>query len=323
MSTDSAGRPSMGPQVHPDLCTALPAAPAQPEPPPYVVVTPVRDEVRHVQRTLESVARQTHRPRRWILVDDGSTDGTTAVLQSFARQHAWVDLVTRADRGHRAAGGGVVEAFYDGFARLDVIQWQYLAKLDGDLSFEPDYFSRCFAHFGAEPSLGIGGGTVCVPGPDGPRVDSMGDPPFHVRGATKIYRRSCWEAIAPLAGGPGWDTLDEVAANLHGWRTRTFADLTVLQHKPTGSVDGGWRDAIKNGRANYHTGYHPLFMVAKCLKRMRNRPYGLEAAGLLMGFVQGYLGGVPRLADEGAVRYLRGQQLRRLLLRPSIYSRSS
>jgi hypothetical protein len=197
--------------------------------------------------------------------------------------------------------------------------WDFIVKLDGDLSFEADYFERCFDRFASDARLGIGGGTVCAQQGSNLRVDSVGDPAFHVRGATKIYRRECWRQIAPLVCAPGWDTVDEVSANRHGWATRTFGDLLVVQHKPTGSADGCWRNAFKNGRANYLTGYHPAFMVAKCVKRVVKRPFGVESLGLLAGFATGHLKRMPRPADIATIRYLRQQQLRRLLLRPSIY----
>jgi glycosyltransferase involved in cell wall biosynthesis len=288
-------------------------------PPLYAVITPVRDEANHIRRTLESMEDQTVRPLCGVIVDDGSTDGTGALLDTFAGEHDWVEVEHRPDRGRRAAGGGVMEAFHAGLAKLKGVPWDYLVKLDGDLSFEPDYFERCLAQFEADPALGIGGGTVCAFVNAHLEIESAGDPPFHVRGATKIYRRVCFEAIGPLIQAPGWDTLDEVQANRLGWKTRTFADLALLQHKPTGSADGCWKNAFKNGRANYFTGYHPAFVLAKCAKRIGREPFGVESAGLFAGYFSGYLKRLPHLADADTVRYLRGQQMRRLLQQDSIY----
>lgn len=287
--------------------------------PSYTIVTPVRDEVACIGRTLDAVAGQTALPLQWIIVDDGSTDGTDIILDRFAADHSWVIVLHRGNRGFRANGGGVMDAFYAGFALVEPSQWDYLVKLDGDLSFSPDYFERCLEKFAAEPDLGIGGGTVCEDVDGALHVESVGDPPFHVRGATKIYRRSCWEQIAPLIKAPGWDTLDEVRANYFGWRTRTFPDLAVVQLKPTGSADGTWSNAVKNGRANYLTGYHPAFMLAKCAKRALRKPYFIEALGLATGFLSGYAMRLPQSADAETRRYLRQQQVRRLLMRRSIY----
>ena len=285
----------------------------------YVVITPVRNEAEHIERTLESMARQTLPPLHWVIVDDGSTDGTPAILAGAAARYPWLTVVRRGDRGFRKSGGGVVEAFDDGYAALPTSDWDYVVKLDGDLWFEPDYFERCLKHFDTDPRLGIAGGRVRVKKAGEWRIDSPGDPLFHVRGATKIYRRECWNVIQPLIRQPGWDTVDEVRANMRGWTTRSIADVAVFQQRATGSVDGAWRNWVKNGVANYVTGYHPLFMLGKCVKRLWGSPPVLPAIALWLGFCSGYVNGITRIEDASAIRYLRGQQLRRLSFRSSIY----
>lgn len=284
----------------------------------YVVITAVRNESAHIEKTLMSVMAQTVLPTRWIIVDDGSTDGSSEIVDAYAARASWISVVHKPDRGYRVPGGGVVEAFYAGYALLRDEEWDFIVKLDGDVSFASDYFERCFEIFAAVVELGIGGGTVCRLDCGRLRIDSIGDPPFHVRGATKIYRRACWERISPLVMAPGWDTVDEVKANLYGWTTGTFRGLVVVQHKPTGAADGSWRDAYKNGRANYIAGYHPLFMLAKCVKRALHRPVLVQSLALFAGFFSGYVKAIPQ-ADEEVVRYLRKQQVRRLLLQSSLY----
>ncbi len=288
--------------------------------PKYVVITPVRDEADYIGRTIESMETQTLRAARWIIVNDGSTDSTPQIIDAAAARHPWITVLHRQDRGSRASGGGVVEAFNEGYARLAGISWDFLVKLDGDVSFDADYFSRCCEKFAADATLGIGGGTICVVEGGELTVESAGDPFFHVRGATKIYRHACWEEIGPLVQAPGWDTIDEVKANLKGWTTCTFPELRLVQHKPTGSADGTWRNAFKNGRANYVTGYDPVFMLAKCIKRAVGKPPFVCGVAMGLGFCSGYWRGLPQVPDSTAIRYLRGQQRRRLLLRPSIYS---
>lgn len=287
--------------------------------PKYIIITPVRDEALYIEKTVESVSHQTILPFLWIIVDDGSTDGTSEILDTCTAQASWIKVIHRGNRGFRANGSGVMEAFYAGYSVISDESWDFIIKLDGDLSFSPDYFEQCFKIFEIETQLGIGGGTICQLENGQLRMDSEGDPPFHVRGATKIYRRACWEKIYPLIKAPGWDTLDEVKANLHGWTTRTFAELKLVQHKATGGADGFWRDRFKNGRANYITGYHPIYMLAKCVKRSLRRPILLESLALLAGFCSGYLKRIPQVQDDEVIRYLRQQQIRFLLRQPGIY----
>jgi biofilm PGA synthesis N-glycosyltransferase PgaC len=285
----------------------------------YVVITPVRNEEKNFPRTVEAILAQSVRPSAWIVVDDGSTDDTGTIAETAASNHDWIDVIHRDDRGFREPGKGVIDAFYDGFALIGASKWDFLVKLDGDLAFAPNYFAACFERFEQDASLGIGGGVVY--GDRGGRlmVESAGDPSFHVRGATKIYRRACWEQIGGLIHMPGWDSVDELKANMLGWKTRTFADIQIQQLKGSGSADGEWRNWVKNGLANYVAGYHPLFMLAKCSKRLFARPYGIGAAGLASGFLKGYVRGIVRVDDRNLIGYVRTQQLRKLMYRTSIW----
>jgi biofilm PGA synthesis N-glycosyltransferase PgaC len=284
----------------------------------YIIITPVRNEGKRFQETAMWITTQTLRPVQWIIVDDGSSDGTETIADRYSSQYSWISVVHRSDRGSRQPGAGVIEAFYEGYESLTVRDWAYLVKLDGDLSAAPDYFERCLNEFQESPQLGIGGGLVSEPNQISELV--CPHPMFHVRGATKIYRRACWDSIGGLLKAPGWDTLDEVKANMLGWETRTFLNIPVRQLKATGSADGSWNDAVKNGLANYISGYHPLFLIAKCLRRIGRQPYLLGASGILYGYITGYLKRIPRVKDRALIHYLRKQQLRRLVGRSSIWT---
>jgi biofilm PGA synthesis N-glycosyltransferase PgaC len=284
----------------------------------YVVITPVRDEEEFIAATIESMIRQTIRPHEWVIVDDGSKDNTATIIKDYADRYPWIRMVNRKDRGFRKSGGGVVDAFNDGFRTLNSNNWEFMVKFDGDLTFEPEYFEKCFEEFERDPKLGIGGGVICYI-VDG--VKQMEEAPaFHVRGATKIYRKACWEGIGDFWPAPGWDTMDEVKANSLGWSTRSFGDLHLVHHRPTGTTDGLWGGLVKYGRANYICGYHPLFMLGKCLRRLGQKPLLLGSFGLMYGYVTGYLKRVPQVSDPVAIAYLRRQQLNRLMGRKSIWS---
>jgi glycosyltransferase involved in cell wall biosynthesis len=287
----------------------------------YVIVSPVRNEEEFLPLAVDSLAAQTIRPRQWIIVDDGSSDSTAAIARAAAREHEWIRVVQRADRGFRQPGGGVIDAFYDGLLVNAEVDWEFVVKLDGDLSFEPDYFARCLDRFARDRSLGIGGGTICRKRGSALVSEAPDDPPFHVRGATKIYRRECWDAIEGLIRAPGWDTVDEYRANMLGWTTYTFPDLKLWHHRPAGAAQGTWKNWVKNGLANYVAGYHPLFMACKCVKRAVDPPYGIVALGLMAGFVSGYFRRVPQVGDPALIQYVRQQQLRRLCLRESLWDR--
>jgi poly-beta-1,6-N-acetyl-D-glucosamine synthase len=276
----------------------------------YVVISPVRDEEAYIRLTVDCMAQQTIVPKEWVLINDGSSDKTGDILDEYARRYPWIRVVHRANRGFRKAGGGVVEAFNAGYNALEFRDWDFLVKLDGDLSFEPDYFEKCFQNFEKEPRLGVGGGVICYL--ENGVKEFEPSPAFHVRGATKIYKRDCWDAIGGFWPAPGWDTMDEVKANMLGWTTRSFLDLHIVHFRRTGTADGQWAGLVKNGRANYICGYHPLFMISKCIGRIVKKPYLIGAIGLFYGFLSGYWKRIPQVDDLKTISYLRRQQLGRL-----------
>jgi poly-beta-1,6-N-acetyl-D-glucosamine synthase len=288
----------------------------------YIVITPARNEAVHIGETIASMAAQRDLPRAWVIVNDGSTDATADIIEAAAREHSWIIPLHRPDRGARKQGSGVIEAFDDGLQLVKDQAWDFLVKFDADLSFDEHYFSRCLGKFGEDSSLGIGGGLICQE-IDGKLVcESPRDPAFHVRGATKIYRRACWEAIGGLIRAPGWDTADELKANMLGWRTYSFADVPLRHHRFTGTADGTWNNCVKFGLSNYITRYHPLFMAAKCLRRTVQRPYLIGALGQAWGYCKGYLTKTARVDGEEYVRYVHRQQMNRLRNRPSLWDRT-
>jgi glycosyltransferase involved in cell wall biosynthesis len=276
----------------------------------YVIITPVRDEEQHIEKTIAAILVQTVQPAQWVIVDDGSTDRTGEIVDRYSSQFPWIRVIHRLNRGFRKAGGGVMEAFYDGYNALQGGDWEFLVKLDGDLSFSSEYFQKCFEHFRERPRLGIGGGEI-YHDMDG-KMTLESNPKFHVRGATKIYRRACWEAIGGLWKAPGWDTIDEVKANMLGWETGAFEDLHLLHHRLTGSAEGLLRNCVKRGVACYISGYHPLFVTASCLYRLVKKPYIVGSVAIYYGFLKSYVSGTPRFNDAQLIGYVRRQQLRRL-----------
>jgi len=284
----------------------------------YVIITPVRNEEAYIAATIKSVIQQSLIPLEWVIVNDGSQDNTGKIIDDYARQYDWIRTTHVENRGFRKAGGGVVETFYKGYSLLTSNDYDFLVKLDGDLAFEADYFEKCFGHFERNPGLGIGGGFICN-FTNGRFVVDNTNPLFHVRGATKIYRRECWKAIDGLISAPGWDTLDEVKANMLNWETCSFPELKIFHLRPTGAADGTWTNWVKNGRANYFSGYHPLFMIFKCMKRVFQKPYFVISLALFWGFMKGYLMREKQVNDLTLIKYLRKQQLRKLLLMNTIW----
>jgi hypothetical protein len=192
-----------------------------------------------------------------------------------------------------------------------------MSKIDGDLSFNPTYFESTFKKFAENPKLGIGGGVLYHTTESGPVLETH--PKFHVRGGAKIYRRECWNAIGGLWVGPGSDTVDEVKANMLGWTSMSFSDLLMHHHRFTGATYGKWGALVKSGKCDYVVGYHPLFLLAKAAVRLFQRPRLIGSAGLIYGYVAGYLQRTEQVNDAAFISYIRSQQLARLFGRETIW----
>ncbi len=276
----------------------------------YVLITPARNEAAIIERTLQSVIHQTIRPAQWVIVDDGSVDQTGAILDRYASDFPWISVLHRRDRGFCDEYVGTIETILAGYGSITTADWEFMGFLDADIELAPTYFERCLGEFHADPRLGIGGGELSEFSGGVWKVQR--GPQDHVRGATKIYRRKCWDAIG-LKPISGYDTYDEIKAHYLGWHTRSFPTIQAIHLRPVGASWGSWRDAVKNGHMDYFLGYHPLFMVAKCLRRLVAKPYLINSLGHVWGYLRGYVQRRPRVADPMVIAFLRKQQLRRLL----------
>lgn len=272
----------------------------------YVVITPVRDEEAYIGKTLSSVVAQTVKPRRWIIVDDGSADRTAEIVGKYAAEHSWITMIQREDRGFRQRGPGVVDAFYAGLEQVAPTAYEVVVKLDGDLSFAPDYFEDLLGEFEANPRLGIASGQPYTPG-GGEWVTQQAHYP-RTHGPTKAYRRQCFEAIGGLRRSLGWDGVDDWHARMLGWEARSFAHLIVLHHRDYGSAYGRLQGFIEQGQGAYFMGYHPLYLFARAGRRMFMRPYFAGGLGMIWGYTVSWLAGREQVEPELA-RFVRREQL--------------
>jgi hypothetical protein len=194
-------------------------------------------------------------------------------------------------------------------------QYDYIFRLDADLSFEPDLCGRLIAEFGKDPRLGIAGPTLWEPSREG--WHEIAAPSFHTRGAAKMYSSVCFSAIGGLDAEIGWDTLDEARAMMLGFRTRSFRHLKARHHRPQGAA-AGWRARIAAGESAYKVGYSPMFMLARATRQTFSS-FPFAGALLLAGFVKGYVRRPRRSAAPELIKFIRQQQVRRLLLMESLW----
>lgn len=288
-----------------------------------VVISPCRDEAETLERTIASMERQSLRPERWIIVDDGSTDATPQILERAAKKIPWLQVVRRENRGFRKVGGGVIEAFDVGRASID-FPYEFIAKLDVDLEFGPRYLERALQHFAADESLAALSGRVHMRR-NGRVVEEFSMIPEAVAGCFKLYRRESFESIGGFVQGVMWDGIDIHRSRMAGHTTKNVDDeeLRILHLRPMGASDRSiWRGRLRWGEGQWFMGSAFSYIVGSGVHRMRERPYLLGGLLIIVGYLKAALLGRPRYDDAEFRRELRRWQRQRLLEAIGLRSKS-
>lgn len=281
--------------------------------PTYVVVTPARNEARSIELTIKSVVEQTVRPLKWVIVSDGSTDGTDEIVSRYAAEHQWIELVRMPERRERHFAGKVY-AFRAGYEKLKGIDYDVIASLDGDISFDEGYFSFLLQKLVEDPALGLVGTPFKEKG-----SSQVYDYRFvsieHVSGACQVFRRQCFEQVGgytPIKGG-GVDHIMVVTARMKGWKTRTFTDKTCLHHREMGTAQHGLLMArFKSGTKDYAFGNHPAWEVFRTFYQMTKRPWIIGGLALLSGYTWAAVRRLERPVSSELVSFTRREQMQRL-----------
>jgi hypothetical protein len=280
----------------------------------YVVISPCRNEQDYMRRTLDTVLAQTVPPALWVIVDDGSTDTTPAILADYAARHPCLRIVHKPDRGHRAVGPGVVEAFYAGLATVDLESFPFLCKLDLDLDLPPRYFEALLERMHADPRLGSASGKPYMRLSSGRLVSEKCGDEMSV-GMTKFYRTACFRQIGGFVREVMWDAIDCHKARQLGWTVRSWdePDLRFEHLRPMGSSQKGvLTGRARHGFGQYYMGSDPLYFAATCAFRMAHPPYVIGGLAMLWGYAEAWLRGLPQHADAELRRFVRAYQRRAL-----------
>ena len=278
----------------------------------YVLVSPCRDEAKYVRRTLDSVAAQSVPPRLWIVVDDGSTDGTSEILEDYARRLPYLRVVRRKDRGERKVGPGVVEAFYAGLETTRLEEFDYLCKLDMDLDLPARYFELLMTRMESDPRIGTTSGKPWFVHPrSGALVPEVCGDEMSV-GMTKFYRVACFKEIGGFVRQVMWDGIDCHRARMLGWIAESvdqeairFVHLRPMASSETNILKGRKRE----GYGQYFMGSAPLYMLARTVSRLPTHPVAIGAMMTLWGYTSSALTGAQRYDDVAFRRFVRRYQL--------------
>ena len=277
----------------------------------YVLITPARNEAQHIELTLRSMVAQTLRPIRWVIVSDGSTDGTDEIVGRYTAVHPWVELLRMPERRERHFAGKV-QAFNAGYERVQNLDFDIVGNLDGDTSFEADHFEYLIARMNESSDLGVTGAPFRELGL---QYDYRFSNIENVWGGCQLFRRRCFEEIGgyrPLKGG----CIDHVAvlsARQCGWKTRTFPQRVCIHHRPMGTaLHGSITAKFRLGAKDYSVGNHPLWQIARSIYQTTRPPYLLGGIALASGYVWSAMRRAERAIPAELIAFVRQEQMQRL-----------
>ncbi|MBN1597544.1 MAG: polysaccharide deacetylase family protein [Bacteroidales bacterium] len=277
----------------------------------YYIISPARNEEKFIESTIQSVINQTILPKEWIVVNDGSKDRTEEIVKQYCSQYNWIKLINLPDRGYSKYGSGVVEAFYKAFDLIKDENFDFVVKLDCDLSFDKDYFRQIFIRFELNAKLGIASGHTYIQ-KNGKLI--WEDAPLdHTRGPSKVYKKECFEDIGGLKITLGWDNIDEVTARMNGWETRSYTELKLTHLRQLGSTIGILAGNRRHGYTDYITGYHPLYFLIKTIYRLFSKPIIIGSLSSFWGYFSACVRRVPKPIDKEFIKYIRKEQKKKLL----------
>ena len=253
----------------------------------YVIISPCRDEAEYMRQTLDTVTLQTLTPSKWIIVDDGSTDETPQILEEYASQFPYIEVITRPNRGFRKVGPGVVDAFYEGFSAIDPADYDYVCKLDLDLALPHKYFEILITRMQANPRL-----ATCSGKPynmiNGEFVSEMRGDEMSV-GMTKLYRMSAFIQIGGFVREVMWDAIDCHKCRQLGWQAFSWdePDLRFNHLRMMGSSQHNIIvGRMRHGFGQHFMGTNPVYMAATCVFRATKPPYVIGGLAMFWGYLK-------------------------------------
>ena len=281
----------------------------------YIIISPCRNEADFMRQTLDSVVVQSVLPKKWIIIDDGSTDDTPDIIKEYADEYSWIECIKNEDRGARAVGPGVIEAFYKGYDTLDGTEYDYICKLDMDLILPPDYFKNLIAEMKAIPRLGCFSGKPYYIS-DGKKISEKCGDEMCV-GASKFYRKQCFDEIGGFVREVMWDAIDCHKARFLGWIARSSDDEAIrfIHLRPMGSSQKGiLTGRMRHGYGQYYMGSSFLYFLATAVYRMMRPPYIIGGLAMAWGYTKSFMSGADQQQDKKLIEFIKRYQRRALVV---------
>lgn len=236
------------------------------------IIIPAHNEANFIGQTLQSLVAQSLLPNKIVVVDDSSTDNTSEIVEKFATEYSFIELVKNDSSTEHAPGSKVINAFYKGYYKLED-EFDIICKFDADLIFPENYLEKIVEHFKYDQKAGMVGGFCSIQRKNQWIPENLTGKD-HIRGALKAYRKHCFIQIGELKPAMGWDTADELLTRFHGWKVVTDESLLVKHLRPTG-MNYFEHSGLKQGEAFYRLRYGTLLSLIASAKlaAMKMNPF--------------------------------------------------
>ena len=279
----------------------------------YVLITPAKNEEAFIRKTLDSVVAQTILPERWVIVDDGSTDRTAEIVESYTKRYRWIELIRRVQDPDRSFASKAY-AVALGFERVSRFQFEIVGNLDADVSFEPDYMEFLIQKFSEDPGLGVAGTPFTQDGGYDSSKDSF-EGQNYVAGPCQLFRRECFQDIGGYvpnrAGGVDWIAV--MTARMKGWKVQCFNQKRFHHHRTLGTAERGHlRSLFSYGEKDYYLGGSPVWELFRVTYRMAKKPVLLGGLALLAGYAWAALRRTKRAVTPELMHFHRREQMKKL-----------
>ena len=192
------------------------------------------------------------------------------------------------------------------------MEHQFIGNLDADVSFQSDYYESVIKKFHRNSRLGLAGGEIYEP--YNGKLQKYQSSPWHLSGAIHLFHKSCFKDIGGYVALK-YGCIDAVAVimtRMYGWEVEKDDSLKVIHHRRQGTAKGILYTRYNYGRLEYGIGRHPLYECAKCINRMREKPYGLASLARLCGYIMASITREQPIFPKEVSNYLRQEDLKRL-----------